>query len=249
MLLSDKNKRIALIAICADLLFSIVFLAYAANAYFKTANGKTTDISFVAEQTAKESVATPNEEESADASPQKELADNEKKIASKKKNIKDEMAHQKETYKEDVNREDGWCSLEELKAISPEAYEDCMRQLDYERKESAEALEARKLAMNKLDQNADLLSEAELKELKETLEFLNTCDDCKVRQVPMPDRSEDYDDARIQNLQRIARKFCCGQIGCPEEAIEMHDRKSRISDGGSYYLPILPSNVHTLQHQ
>ena len=158
------------------------------------------------------------------------------------------MSRQKDTYREAVSGEDGWVTLEKLKSISQEAYDDCVRQQEHERRNSVKALEERKKVIAEL--RADLLTEEELKELREALEFLNICDDCKARGVPMPDRSADYDTKRMDRLMRIARKYCCGLVGCPENAIDMHEKASNFADGGrSYYVPILPKNVYNLKYE
>ncbi len=245
MRLLTQNKRLVLLCLGVDLLISAVFLAYAVSKYVKTADIRDLNTSTV--QNGAQAASPIAELENAKVTKTKQM-EVDRLINRTRQNVKEELSRQKETYRDSVNREDGWVSLDELKAISREAYDDCVRQLEHERKESEKDFEKRKKIIAEL--RADLLHDDELKELKEALEFLNICDDCKARGVPMPDRSADYDHEREVRLMRIARKYCCGLAGCSEEAIDMHDMASKIADpGGNYYLPILPRNVYNLKYE
>lgn len=248
MRLTDKYKRMVMCFLCADLLISAGFLAYAVNVRSKSSAKMESVFSAIQEGVKGGSSLIAGEKNHAAVSVGKEQMAVDRKIGETRQNVKEELSRQKETYRESVIREDGWVTLEELKSISQEAYDECVRQLEYERGECAKQLEKRRKVIAEL--RTDLLTEDELKELKEALEFLDVCDDCTARGVPMPDRSADYDRERKDRLMRIARKYCCGLAGCSEEAIDMHDKASIIADGGrSYYVPILPKNVYNLKYE
>ena len=234
--------------LCADLLISAGFLAYAVSVHAKSSARKELEGAMTQEKGRSGSPTIAGEKANADTSAEKAQTEVDRKISDKRQNVREELSRQKETYRVSVSRNDGWVTLEELKSISQEAYDECVRQLEYERGECAKQLEKRRKVIAEL--RTDLLTEDELKELKEALEFLNICDECKVKGVPMPDRSADYDRERVDRLMRIARKYCCGLAGCAEEAIDMHDKAVHIADGGrSYYVPILPKNISTLKYE
>ncbi len=178
-------------------------------------------------------------EESA-AARRKHEADN-RLAAATKARIKEEVSKQTDTY-ENIHGTESWITLEELKNVSPEAYEQVQRELKQERKKSKAALTKRKQFLAEL--KPDVLQPEDLAELKEALDFFNECDQNIMDGRPIQDRSADFDWKRIQRLRAIAKKACCAMAGCPEDIVE---RKRRVDDitlsSGFNYKPVIVKDL------
>ena len=236
---------IVLAVLCADLLVSAGFLLYA----FKSRLGAADVAPDVAVEGTvvgrTESVQATHDENGPTATGPTNV---DRQIDNVKEGVKSELSRQTEKFNEILGKDEGWVTLKELENISKEAYDSCIRQLEFERGQSARKLEKRRKFIAELRNG--FLTEEEMKEFREALEFLNECDECKVKGIPMPNRSAEYSTERWKRLQAIARKYCCAVCGCPEEAIAMHDQVSFLgSPGASYYMPILPKNVSNLKYK
>ncbi len=241
--MASSTKRFIIAFLWVDLIVSAGFLAYAA--LFHSAQNMTKE-SIISNDI---NIINPTVN-SGERKNTKTIEDQnvDRQIRDAKENVKNELSRQTEAYHRSNGKEDGWITLKELESISKETYDECLRQLEFERKQSAEKLEKRRKFIAELQ--TGILTDEEMSEFRQALEFLNICDECKANGTPMPDRSADFDTAKERRLQSIARKYCCAVIGCSEETITMHESVSHFAGpGNSYYIPVLPKNVSTLKLQ
>ncbi len=147
-----------------------------------------------------------------------------------------------------MNGTESWITLEELKTVSPEAYEDLQRQLAHERKQSEAALTKRKQFLAEL--KPEILSPEDFAELKEALEFLNECDQNIMDGRPIQDRSANYDGNRKQRLRAIAQKISCAMAECPEDIVERQRRSVSIANSNWFsYKPIVSKELNKFKLQ
>ncbi|MBP5672612.1 MAG: hypothetical protein J6X49_09495 [Victivallales bacterium] len=184
-------------------------------------------------------------EESATAR-QKHEADN-RLAAATKARIKEEVSKQSDTF-ERMNGTESWITLEELKTVSPEAYEQVQRELKQERKQSEAALTKRKQFMDAM--KPGILPPEDFVELKEALEFLNECDQNIMDGRPIQDRSADYDSNRKQRLRAIAQKINCAMAECPEDIVERQRRSVSIANSNWFSnKPVVSKELNKFKRQ
>ena len=164
-------------------------------------------------------------------------------VAEAKQAVDDQLQEQKGAVERSLPAQDGWVTLDELKANYPHEYESLMRQLESDRKRAAETLKKRTAFL--ADYEPGILTDAEYAEMKEALEFLNECDKNFSEGRKIPDRSADFNTDRIKRLENIVRKYCQGISNCPEEVIDIRRLMISALDSGSNYVPIIP-NLKTL---
>ena len=149
---------------------------------------------------------------------------------------------------ERMNGTESWITLEELKTVSPEAYEQVQRELKQERKQSEAALTKRKQFMDAM--KLGILPPEDFVELKEALEFLNECDQNIMDGRPIQDRSADYDSNRKQRLRAIAQKISCAMAECPEDIVERQRRSVSIANSNWFsYKPVVSKELNKFKRQ
>ena len=237
--MSSSLRKKILVFLVADLIVSVCFLLIAKSVQASTETAVMTQSAEEFQQIKQDKAVSPKSEESA-AARRKHEADN-RLAAATKARIKEEVSKQTDTY-ENIHGTESWITLEELKNVSPEAYEQVQRELKQERKKSKAALTKRKQFLAEL--KPDVLQPEDLAELKEALDFFNECDQNIINGHPIRDRSADFDWKRIQRLRAIAKKACCAMAGCPEDIVE---RKRRVDDitlsPGFNYKPIIVKDL------
>lgn len=235
---SSLQKKI-LVFLVADLVLSVCFLLIAKNIRSNRETASALQSNEESQKPIQYKQIIISIEESA-AARRKHEADN-RLAAATKARIKEEVSKQTDTY-ENIHGTESWITLEELKNVSPEAYEQVQRELKQERKKSKAALTKRKQFLAEL--KPDVLQPEDLAELKEALDFFNECDQNIMDGRPIQDRSADFDWKRIQRLRAIAKKACCAMAGCPEDIVE---RKRRVADitlsTGFNYKPIIVKDL------
>ena len=234
---SSLQKKI-LVFLVADMMLSVSLLLIAQRAH---ACRETSSVPKAVEEKQETSQVTVSQtiEESA-AARQRHEADNRLASATKAR-IKEEVYKQSDAF-EKMNGTESWITLEELKTVSPEAYEDLQRQLAHERKQSEAALTKRKQFLAEL--KPEILSPEDFVELKEALEFLNECDQNIMDGRPIQDRSADYDWKRIQRLRAITEKVCCAMSGCTEDIVERKQRMESVTNSNRFcYKPVIPKEL------
>ena len=160
---STLQKRI-IVFLVADLFLSVCFLLIAKNIHSSRETVSALQSGEELQKTIQNKQSITSSEESATAR-RKHEADN-RLAAATKARIKEEVSKQTESY-EKINGTKSFISLDELKTVSPEAYEDVQRQLTQERKESEAALVKRKQFMNAM--KPGILPPEDFAELKEAL--------------------------------------------------------------------------------
>ena len=237
--MSSSLRKKILVFLVADLIVSVCFLLIAKSVQASTETAVMTQSAEEFQQIKQDKAVSPKSEESA-AARRKHEADN-RLAAATKARIKEEVSKQTDTY-ENIHGTESWITLEELKNVSPEAYEQVQRELKQERKKSKAALTKRKQFLAEL--KPDVLQPEDLAELKEALDFFNECDQNIINGHPIRDRSADFDWKRIQRLRAITKKACCAMAGCPEDIVE---RKRRVDDitlsPGFNYKPIIVKDL------
>jgi hypothetical protein len=236
--MSDSFQKKILVFLVADMMLSVSLLLIAQRAH---AGRETSSVPQAVEEKQETSQVTVSQtiEESA-AARQRHESDNRLASATKSR-IKEEVSKQTESY-EKINGTKSFISLEELKTVSPEAYEDLQRQLAHERKKSEAALTKRKQFLAEL--KPDILQPEDFVELKEALEFLNECDQNIIDGSPIQDRSADYDWKRIQRLRAITEKACCAMSGCTEDIVERKQRMESVTNSNRFcYKPVIPKEL------
>ena len=237
--MSSSLRKKILVFLVADLIVSVCFLLIAKSVQASTETAVMTQSAEEFQQIKQDKAVSPKSEESA-AARRKHEADN-RLAAATKARIKEEVSKQTDTY-ENIHGTESRITLEELKTVSPEAYEQVQRELKQECKKSEEALTKRKQFLAEL--KPDVLQPEDLAELKEALDFLNECDQNIIDGRPIRDRSADFDWKRIQRLRAITKKACCAMAGCPEDIVE---RKRRVDDitlsSGFNYKPVIAKDL------
>jgi hypothetical protein len=243
--MSSILKKRIIVFLIADLVLSVCFLLIAKSVH---ASRETVSALQSGEESQK---TTPNNHritstEKATVARQKHEADNHLAAATKAR-IKEEVSKQSDTF-ERMNGTESWITLEELKTVSPEAYEDLQRQLAHERKQSEAALTKRKQFLAEL--KPEILSPEDFAELKEALEFLNECDQNIMDGRPIQDRSANYDGNRKQRLTAIAKKVSCVMAECPEDIVERKRRSVSIANSNWFsYKPIVSKELNKFKLQ
>ncbi|MBQ2336342.1 MAG: hypothetical protein II381_08515, partial [Victivallales bacterium] len=179
---SSLQKKI-LVFLVADLVLSVCFLLIAKNIRSNRETASALQSNEESQKPIQYKQSIISIEEST-AARRKHEADN-RLAAATKARIKEEVSKQTDTY-ENIHGTESWITLEELKTVSPEAYEQVQRELKQERKKSEEALTKRKQFLAEL--KPDVLQPEDLAELKEALDFLNECDQNIINGHPIRDR-------------------------------------------------------------
>lgn len=242
--MSSILKKRIIVFLIADLVLSVSLLLIAQRAH---AGRETSSVPQAVEEKQETSQVTVSQttEESA-AARQRHESDN-RLAAATKARIKEEVSKQTDTY-ENIHGTESWITLEELKTVSPEAYEDLQRQLAHERKQSEAALSKRKQFLAEL--KPEILSPEDFAELKEALEFLNECDQNIMDGRPIQDRSANYDGNRKQRLTAIAKKVSCVMAECPEDIVERKRRSVNIANSNWFsYKPIVSKELNKFKLQ
>ena len=240
--MSDKRLRWILAFLWLDLIVSLLWLAYAA----RQNGGQATDA-----QTATSPVVLSTEPATPSAPPapsspvpaQQETTQVKQQVATAQRQVTQEVAQQTETFSQLTgNEHEQWVTLKELEAISPQAYQDCVRWLESQREQAAEHLEARQQFL--AEWQSDILSEEENAEVMQALEFLNLCDRNTAAGTPIPDRSADFDNKRIERLRQPLEKYCCAISGLSGADLEKQELGERLaSPSENAYIFIVPSNL------
>ena len=237
--MSSILKKRIIVFLIADLVLSVCFLLIAKSVHASRETVSALQSGEESQKTIRNKQSITSSEESATAR-QKHEADN-RLAAATKARIKEEVSKQTDTY-ENIHGTESRITLEELKTVSPEAYEQVQRELKQRRKKSEEALTKRKQFLAEL--KPDVLQPEDLAELKEALDFLNECDQNIINGHPIRDRFADFDWKRIQRLRAITKKACCAMAGCPEDIVE---RKRRVNDitlsSGFNYKPVIVKDL------
>lgn len=235
---SSLQKKI-LVFLVADLVLSVCFLLIAKNIRSNRETASALQSNEESQKPIQYKQSIISIEESA-AARRKHEADNRLATATKAR-IKEEVSKQTDTY-ENIHGTESWITLEELKNVSPEAYEQVQRELKQERKKSKAALTKRKQFLAEL--KPDVLQPEDLAELKEALFFFNECDQNIMDGRPIQDRSADFDWKRIQRLRAIAKKACCAMAGCPEDIVERKRRVESVTNSNHFcYKPVIPKEL------
>ena len=237
--MSSILKKRIIVFLIADLVLSVCFLLIAKSVHASRETVSALQSGEESQKTIRNKQSITSSEESA-AARQRHESDN-RLVSATKSRIKEEVSKQTESY-EKINGTKSFISLEELKTVSPEAYEDLQRQLAHERKKSEAALTKRKQFLAEL--KPDILQPEDFVELKEALEFLNECDQNIIDGSPIQDRSADYDWKRIQRLRAITEKACCAMSGCTEDIVERKQRMESVTNSNRFcYKPVIPKEL------
>ena len=241
---SSLQKKI-LVFLVADLFLSVCFLLIAKSVHASRETVSALQSGEESQKTIRNKQSITSSEESATAR-QKHEADN-RLAAATKARIKEEVSKQSDTF-ERMNGTESWITLEELKTVSPEAYEQVQRELKQERKQSEAALTKRKQFMDAM--KLGILPPEDFVELKEALEFLNECDQNIMDGRPIQDRSADYDSNRKQRLRAIAQKISCAMAECPEDIVERQRRSVSIANSNWFsYKPVVSKELNKFKRQ
>ena len=243
--MSSILKKRIIVFLIADLVLSVCFLLIAKSVHASRETVSALQSGEESQKTIRNKQSITSSEESA-AARRKHEADNRLATATKAR-IKEEVSKQSDAF-EKMNGTESWITLEELKTVSPEAYEDLQRQLSHERKQSEVALNKRKQFLAEL--KPDILQPEDFAELKEALEFLNECDQNIMDGRPIQDRSADYDSNRKQRLRAIAQKISCAMAGCPEDIVERQRRSESIANSNWFsYKPVVSKELNKFKRQ
>ncbi|MBR3651471.1 MAG: hypothetical protein IKN52_14560 [Victivallales bacterium] len=241
---SSLQKKI-LVFLVADLVLSVCFLLIAKNIRSNRETASALQSNEESQKPIQYKQSIISIEESA-AARRKHEADN-RLAAATKARIKEEVSKQTDTY-ENIHGTESWITLEELKNVSPEAYEQVQRELKQERKKSKAALTKRKQFMDAM--KPGILPPEDFVELKEALEFLNECDQNIMDGRPIQDRSADYDSNRKQRLRAIAQKISCAMAECPEDIVERQRRSESIANSNWFsYKPVVSKELNKFKRQ
>ena len=244
--MSDKRLRWILAFLWLDLIVSLLWLAYAA----RQNGGQATDA-----QTATSPMALATEPATPSAPPapsspvpaQQETTQVKQQVATAQHQVTQEVAQQTETFSQ-LTGNDQWVTLKELEAISPQAYQDFVRSLEYKRQQAAKRLEARQQFL--AEWQGGILGNEETAEVMEAMEFLNICDQNTAANIPIPDRSADFDWNRKQRLRKLLKEYCCAISGLSEADLEKRELGERLtSSSANAYIVIVPSNLNQLELQ
>ena len=243
--MSSILKKRIIVFLIADLVLSVCFLLIAKSVHASRETVSALQSGEESQKTIRNKQSITSSEESATAR-QKHEADN-RLAAATKARIKEEVSKQSDAF-EKMNGTESWITLEELKTVSPEAYEQVQRELKQERKQSEAALTKRKQFLAEL--KPEILSPEDLAELKEALEFLNECDQNIMDGRPIQDRSANYDGNRKQRLTAIAKKVSCVMAECPEDIVERKRRSVSIANSNWFsYKPIVSKELNKFKLQ
>lgn len=243
--MSSILKKRIIVFLIADLVLSVCFLLIAKSVHASRETVSALQSGEESQKTIRNKQSITSSEESATAR-QKHEADN-RLAAATKARIKEEVSKQSDTF-ERMNGTESWITLEGLKTVSPEAYEQVQRELKQERKQSEVALNKRKQFLAEL--KPDILQPEDFAELKEALEFLNECDQNIMDGRPIQDRSADYDSNRKQRLRAIAQKISCAMAECPEDIVERQRRSESIANSNWFsYKPVVSKELNKFKRQ
>ncbi len=243
--MSSILKKRIIVFLIADLVLSVCFLLIAKSVHASRETVSALQSGEESQKTIRNKQSITSSEESATAR-QKHEADN-RLAAATKARIKEEVSKQSDTF-ERMNGTESWITLEELKTVSPEAYEQVQRRLKQERKQSEAALTKRKQFMDAM--KPGILPPEDFVELKEALEFLNECDQNIMDGRPIQDRSANYDGNRKQRLRAIAQKISCAMAECPEDIVERQRRSVSIANSNWFsYKPIVSKELNKFKLQ
>ncbi len=242
MILGCKARKWILVILWADALLSAGVLGYAFWAHGRQGRreDKGSGVCSVASagKTSRTSSGAEGKQ-TVDRSASPEMAALDRQIASVRREVRGEMARQREAvgrFPPGSRPEYEEVALEDLESFSQEAYDEVLRRLAAKRQMSEQALERRRAMIAEM--KPGILTEAEEREFLELLEFLNECDEAMVAGHPISDRSADYPDARREHLGQILRKYA--QATCPPEALRLRKVMGEaLSDGiYSFILPL-----------
>ncbi len=243
--MSSILKKRIIVFLIADLVLSVCFLLIAKSVHASRETVSALQSNEESQKPIQYKQSIISIEESA-AARRKHEADN-RLAAATKARIKEEVSKQTDTY-ENIHGTESWITLEELKTVSPEAYEQVQRRLKQERKQSEAALTKRKQFLAEL--KPEILSPEDFAELKEALEFLNECDQNIMDGRPIQDRSANYDGNRKQRLTAIAKKVSCVMAECPEDIVERKRRSVNIANSNWFsYKPIVSKELNKFKLQ
>ncbi|MBQ4479194.1 MAG: hypothetical protein II943_00980 [Victivallales bacterium] len=244
--MSDRKWKCLLAFLWLDLIVSLLWLGYAAhqNGNHPLESQSVTSSSSGAPDVEPEvsSVAS-----ASAVAQQSEGAQVKEQVTATRRQVTQEVTNQTQTFSQ-LTGNDHWVTLKELEAISPQAYQDFVRSLEYKRQQAAKRLEARQQFL--AEWQAGILSDEETAEVMEALEFLNICDQNTAEGTPIPDRSADFDWNRKQRLRKLLKEYCCAISGLSEADLEKRELGERLtSSSANAYIVIVPSNLNQLELQ